>query len=103
MDAKSAFDVVVHSNLMRKLYNTGIEPNEWMLINSLHQDSVTAVKWRNKLSSTYINQQGYVKEVCSVPTCINSITMLSYIEYKRLVKVLELVVLNYKLQHVLMT
>ena len=58
MDAKSAFDVVVHSNLMRKLYNTGIEPNEWMLINSLHQDSVTAVKWRNKLSSTYINQQG---------------------------------------------
>ena len=58
MDAKSAFDVVVHSNFMRKLYNTGIEPKEWMLINSLHQDSVTAVKWRNKLSSTYSNQQG---------------------------------------------
>ena len=58
MDAKSAFDVVVNSNLMRKLYNTGIEPNEWMLINSLRQDSITAVKWRNKLSSTYINQQG---------------------------------------------
>lgn len=45
MDVKSAFDVVVHPNLMRKLYNQGVDGINWLVINSLHQESVTAVKW----------------------------------------------------------
>ncbi|MES9904479.1 MAG: reverse transcriptase domain-containing protein [Sedimenticola sp.] len=58
MDGKSAFDVVVHSSLMRKLYHMGVNGNNWTIINSLHQGARTAVKWRNKLSDPYINQQG---------------------------------------------
>ncbi|MCG8046395.1 MAG: reverse transcriptase domain-containing protein, partial [Candidatus Thiodiazotropha endolucinida] len=58
MDAKSAFDVVIHSNLMRRLYNVGVEPNEWLTINSLHHNSLTAVKWKGELSSTFVNCQG---------------------------------------------
>ncbi|MCG8048991.1 MAG: reverse transcriptase domain-containing protein [Candidatus Thiodiazotropha endolucinida] len=58
MDVKSAFDVVVHPNLMRKLYNQGIGGTNWLLINSLHQESMTAVKWQRQLSPTYVNQQG---------------------------------------------
>ena len=34
MDTKSAFDVVVHPNLMRKLYNVGVQPTEWLIMKS---------------------------------------------------------------------
>ena len=34
MDAKSAFDVVVQPNLMRKLYNSGATGHEWLVIDS---------------------------------------------------------------------
>ena len=58
MDVKSAFDVVVHPNLMKKLYNSGIDGLNWLMINSLHHNSQTAVKWQGQLSSTYTNQGG---------------------------------------------
>lgn len=58
MDVKSAFDVVVHPNLMRKLYNSGVTGHEWLVIESLHRDSLTSVKWQGQISSTYVNQQG---------------------------------------------
>ena len=58
MDVKSTFDVVVHQNLMRKLYNSGIDGLNWLMINSLHHESQTPVKWQEQLSSTYISQQG---------------------------------------------
>ena len=57
LDAKAAFDVLVHPNLMRKLYNSGVTGREWLLINSLHQDSLTSIKWLGELSPTYVNQQ----------------------------------------------
>ena len=58
IDVKSAFDVVVHPNLMRKLYNSGVNGHEWLVIDSLHRDSLTAVKWQGQISPTYVNQQG---------------------------------------------
>ena len=58
IDAKSAFDVVVHPNLMRKLYKAGVEPTEWLVINSLHEESVTSVKWRGETSESFVNEQG---------------------------------------------
>ena len=36
LDAKSAFDVVVHKNLLKKLYHLGIQDKHWTLIKSLH-------------------------------------------------------------------
>ena len=58
MDVKSAFDVVVHENLMRKLYHNGVGGLNWLLINSLHQESLTSVKWQGQLSESYVNEQG---------------------------------------------
>ena len=55
MDVKSAFDVVVHENLMRKLYHNGVGGLNWLLINSLHQESLTSVKWQGQLSESYVN------------------------------------------------
>ena len=57
MDVKSAFDVVVHENLMRKLYHNGVGGLNWLLINSLHQESLTSVKWQGQLSESYVNKQ----------------------------------------------
>ena len=62
MDVKSAFCVVVHPNLMRKLYNSGIDSLNWLMINNLHHESQTAVKWQERLSSTYTNQQGVLAD-----------------------------------------
>ena len=58
MDFKAAFDVVVHPNLMRKLYHSGVTGQDWLLIISLHHNLLTSVKWRGELSPTYVNQQG---------------------------------------------
>ena len=61
MDVKSAFDVVVHPNLMRKLYHNSIDGLDRLMRTSLHQESKTVVKWQGQLFSTYTNQQGVRK------------------------------------------
>ena len=35
LDAKSAFDVVVHKKMLRKLYHIGIDDNHWTIIDSM--------------------------------------------------------------------
>ena len=67
MDVKSAFDVVVHENLMRKLYHNCVSGLNWLLINSLHQESLTSVKWQGQLSESYVNEQG-VRQGCVLST-----------------------------------
>ena len=37
LDAKVAFDVVNHGNMMRRLYHSGTQDTHWSLINSLHK------------------------------------------------------------------
>ena len=58
LDAKSAFDVVSHKSLMRKLFNIGLEGNMWTIINSLHQDARSAVKWQGEISKQFRVEQG---------------------------------------------
>ena len=58
LDAKSAFDVVSHQSLMRKLFHIGIEGNLWTLISSLHQDAKSAVKWQCQISEKFRVEQG---------------------------------------------
>ena len=58
LDAKSAFDVVSHKSLMCKLFNIGVEGNMWTIINSLHQDARSAVKWQGEISKQFRVEQG---------------------------------------------
>ena len=44
LDAKSAFDVVVHNHMMRRLYHMGIQDIYWSLIQNLHSNPTTSVK-----------------------------------------------------------
>ena len=58
LDAKSAFDVVSHESLMRKLFKIGVEGNMWTFINSLHKDAKSAVKWQGEISVQFRVEQG---------------------------------------------
>ncbi|MEW8548618.1 MAG: reverse transcriptase family protein, partial [Candidatus Thiodiazotropha sp.] len=58
LDAKSAFDVVSHDSLMRKLFHIGVEGTTWSVINSLHRDAQSAVKWFGQVSDKFHVQQG---------------------------------------------
>ena len=57
LGVKICFNVVVHPNLMRKLYYSGIKDHEWLL-KSLQENSKTKVKGQGQLSPTFTNQQG---------------------------------------------
>ncbi|CAG2239126.1 unnamed protein product [Mytilus edulis] len=58
LDGKSAFDVVVHSNLIRRLYQTGISDQSIILIDSLYKNATSCIKWRNKTSAVFEIEQG---------------------------------------------
>ncbi|KAH3851637.1 hypothetical protein DPMN_094119 [Dreissena polymorpha] len=47
LDAKSAFDVVDHFQLLRRLYHAGINDGHWLLLKSLHENSSSVVKYRS--------------------------------------------------------
>ena len=68
LDAKSAFDVVVHKNLLRKLYHIGIDDNHWTIINSMHTNAKTSIKWKGYISESFNIEQGYVKVIYRVQT-----------------------------------
>ena len=58
LDVKSAFDVVSHSSLLRKLYNIGIDGQCWNLIYQLHQGAKSSVKWCGAVSESFAVEQG---------------------------------------------
>ena len=62
LGVKSAFDVVFHESLLRKLFHIGIEGNTWTLIQSLHQDAESVVKWNGAYSDTFKLQRGVRQE-----------------------------------------
>ena len=58
LDVKSAFDVVPHDSLLRRLYHTGVEGRTWSLIHSLHSEAVSVVKWQGNYSQPFKVKQG---------------------------------------------
>ena len=58
LDVKSAFDVVSHTSLLRKIYHIGIEGSLWNMISSLHSNARTVIKWEGQLSDVFDIGQG---------------------------------------------
>ena len=58
LDAKAAFDIISHQSLKRKLFNIGVEGHLWTLVNILHQDAQSAVKWQGEISGKFKVDQG---------------------------------------------
>ena len=58
LDAKSAFDVVSHDSLLRKLFHAGVKGVSWSLIHSLHAEAESVVKWNGAYSDVFKVDQG---------------------------------------------
>ena len=58
LDAKSAFDGVDHKHFMRRLYHIGVHDGHWTLINSLHHQAESVVKWTGDRSDPFEIGQG---------------------------------------------
>ena len=54
LDAKSAFDVVDHSHLMRRLF----DKKHWLLIDDMHQNASSIAKWAGEHSDSFEVNQG---------------------------------------------
>ena len=58
LDAKAAFDVVDHKHMLRRLFQAGIQDKHWTLIQSLHENATSSVKWEKNISEPFDVAQG---------------------------------------------
>ena len=56
--SQKAFDVVNHILLLDKLYDTGIHPALWSIINDMYLGLTSKVKWLGGLSDSFEINQG---------------------------------------------
>ncbi|VDH90221.1 Hypothetical predicted protein [Mytilus galloprovincialis] len=60
LDAKSAFDIVRHTNLIRELYHLGIS-EQCILMNDLNKDATSKIKWKGNTSDAFNIEQGVMQ------------------------------------------
>ena len=58
LDAKAAFDKVIHSHIERRVYQAGIDDKHWVLIKSLHGNAESSIKWAGQISEPFQVYQG---------------------------------------------
>lgn len=58
LDAKAAFDVVVHTHMMRRLFQAGLDDKHWAIIQSMHEGAASAIKWNCQISDQFEVLQG---------------------------------------------
>ena len=58
LDAKAAFDVVVHIHMLRRLFQVGLDDKHWTIIQSMHEGASSAIKWNGKISDQFEVLQG---------------------------------------------
>lgn len=58
LDAKSAFDTVIHSHMPRRVFLAGIDDVHWGLIKDLHEHAKSVVKWEGNNSQPFQVNQG---------------------------------------------
>ena len=58
LDSQKAFDVVNHIILLDKLYDIGIHPTLWNIVNDMYTGLTSKVKWLGVLSERFEINQG---------------------------------------------
>ena len=54
LDAKAAFDKVIHSHMDRRVYQAGIYDKHWVLIKSLHENAESSIKWAGQIFEPFL-------------------------------------------------
>ena len=58
LDSRKAFDVVNHTIMLDKLYETGVQPALWSIVKDLYSGLTSKVKWLGELSDHFDILQG---------------------------------------------
>ena len=58
LDAKAAFDTVIHSHMLRRIFLAGIDDGHWGLIKDLHENAKSVIKWEGNISQPFQVNQG---------------------------------------------
>ncbi|VDI25186.1 Hypothetical predicted protein [Mytilus galloprovincialis] len=58
VDASSAFDVVWHASLLKRIFQSGISGQSWQILNDWYTHMSSAVRWEGKLSTSFAELQG---------------------------------------------
>ena len=53
LDSKAAFDVVVHTHMLRRQFQAGLDDKHWTIIQSMHEGASSAIKWNGKISGQF--------------------------------------------------
>ena len=77
LDARSPFDVVSHTSLMCKPFNIEVEGNMSTIINSLHQDARSAVKWQGEISKQFRVEQDVRQGGILSTRCIMMVSLIT--------------------------
>ena len=62
LDAKAAFDKVIHPHLFRRMYHAGIQDKTWTIIKSLHHNAESCIKWAGSTSDCFKVGMGVQQE-----------------------------------------
>ena len=63
LDGKSAFDVVIHANLIRRLFQIGISKQSILLLQNLYQNAKSYIKWNGQISEEFFIIEQGVRQV----------------------------------------
>ena len=58
LESRKAFDVVNHTIMLDKLYETGIQPALWSIVKDLYSGLTSKVKWLGELTDHFDILQG---------------------------------------------
>lgn len=58
IDSKSAFDVVVQANLIRRLYQVGFSHQSILIVQNLYRNASSCIKWNGCISTNFVIEQG---------------------------------------------
>ena len=59
LPGKSVFNVVLHANLIRRLFQIGISKQSLLLLHNLYQNAKSYIKWNGQISEEFfIIEQG---------------------------------------------
>ena len=58
IDTRKAFDVVNHVILKKTLFDEGVAPDLWSVVDNLYSDMSSKIKWHGQLSEKFSIQQG---------------------------------------------
>jgi hypothetical protein len=62
LDAKAAFDTVIHSHMFRRVFLAGFDDGHWGLIKDLHENAKSVIKWDGNISQLFQVNQGNRQE-----------------------------------------